>query len=343
MIKDNQKSGISKELEAFKDMGIVGGGSSNNTDNEIEIIKSRKIVGAVVDTLDLVTTYFAEGRVKTTEVYREIPIKIDFISRSLIAQKKDTSFVVSFLSKDQFELKDVNGSFPTSYDFNEVIDSSVGVFKIVKTEDFNKNNYTDIIVTIRSKSKVISNYLTSIDINTVSKNSSVLSLSFKHPVKEKAEDFLNELVRQYNLDAINDKTEVSKKTKKFIDDRLIKIGLDLAKIQDDVKNYKNKNNITGLSSEGELALAKASSNSEKIIELETQLNLMNWVGESLNKQSDKYEILPQNLGFSDDAISQSIIKFNELVNQRNRLSLSAGSKNPVLLQYTREIISLKEN
>ena len=26
LIKDNQKSGISKELEAFKDMGIVGGG-----------------------------------------------------------------------------------------------------------------------------------------------------------------------------------------------------------------------------------------------------------------------------------------------------------------------------
>ena len=41
MIKDNQKSGISKELEAFKDMGIVGGGSTNNTDNEIEILKSR--------------------------------------------------------------------------------------------------------------------------------------------------------------------------------------------------------------------------------------------------------------------------------------------------------------
>ena len=53
LIKDNQKSGISKELEAFKDMGIVGGGSTNNTDNEIEIIKSRKIIGRVVDTLKL--------------------------------------------------------------------------------------------------------------------------------------------------------------------------------------------------------------------------------------------------------------------------------------------------
>ena len=75
MIKDNQKSGISQELEAFKDMGIVGGSSSNNTDNEIEILKSRKIIGAVIDTLNLTTLYFQEGRVKRTEVYIKTLLK----------------------------------------------------------------------------------------------------------------------------------------------------------------------------------------------------------------------------------------------------------------------------
>ena len=33
MIKDNQKSGISQELSAIADLGIVGMGSVNNTDN----------------------------------------------------------------------------------------------------------------------------------------------------------------------------------------------------------------------------------------------------------------------------------------------------------------------
>ena len=115
LIKDNQKSGISKELEAFKDMGIVGGGSSNNTDNEIEIIKSRKIIGAVVDTLDLFTTYFIEGRIKKTEVYNDNPIKINFISRNKIDQMKDTSYVVSILSNGEFELKDINEDSSSSH------------------------------------------------------------------------------------------------------------------------------------------------------------------------------------------------------------------------------------
>ena len=344
LIKDNNKSGISAELAAFEDLGIVGGGSSNNTDNEIEILKSRKIIGSVIDTLDLFTTYFVEGRVKKTEVYNDNPIKINFISRNKMEQMKDTSFVVSILSNGKFELKDINGasSSSSSYDFNTVIKSRVGLFNIIKSDDFKENNI-NIFVYIRNKPSVISSYLSKIKIASINKNSSVLNLSLNHSVKEKAEDFLNELVRQYNFDAINDKSEISKKTKEFIDDRLVKIGLDLAKIQDDVKNYKNKNNITGLSSEGELALAQASINNEKIVDLETQLNLINWVGESLNKQSGKFETLPQNLGFSDVAISHSIDKYNELVHQKNRLSLSAGNKNPLLLQYTREIVSLKEN
>ena len=80
LIKDNQKSGISDELKAVADLGIVGTGSTNNTDNEIEIIKSRKIIGKVVDSLHLNISVFKEGRVKTSEAYKNIPFAIDFLN-----------------------------------------------------------------------------------------------------------------------------------------------------------------------------------------------------------------------------------------------------------------------
>ena len=60
LIKDNKKSGLSAELETFKDLGIVGGGSTNNTDNEIEIMKSRKVIGNVVDSLHLDVSYLQD-------------------------------------------------------------------------------------------------------------------------------------------------------------------------------------------------------------------------------------------------------------------------------------------
>ena len=107
MIKDNQKSGISKELAAFEDLGIVGG-SANNTDNEIEILKSRKIIGAVVDALQLNTVYYSEGRIKASEVYGNNPIHV-VRSASLdgkTAQIKRTSLVLNIVSADVFSLKD---------------------------------------------------------------------------------------------------------------------------------------------------------------------------------------------------------------------------------------------
>ena len=64
MIEDNKQAGISTELAAFEDLGIIGGGSSNNPENEVEIIKSRKIIGRAIDSLNLDVSYFREGRIR---------------------------------------------------------------------------------------------------------------------------------------------------------------------------------------------------------------------------------------------------------------------------------------
>ncbi|WP_218599650.1 polysaccharide biosynthesis tyrosine autokinase [Polaribacter sp. NJDZ03] len=345
LIKDNQKSGISAELEAFKDMGIVGGGSANNTDNEIQILKSRKIIGTVVDTLNLTTLYFQEGRVKRTEVYQNNAIRVIYNTdkESIIKQSKDTSFTVNIVSENKFELKDAEDNFVSAHNFNETISSGIGDFKVIQTESFNFKEEHKIYVTILKRSKVIDAYKVAVNVSAVDKNSSVLNLSLKHPIKEKAEDFLNELVKQYNYDAIKDKSEVSQKTKTFIDERLFAIGKDLNEIQDRVKNFKTDNNITGLSAEGELALQTASLNNEKLINIKTQLNIAEGVLNNLKKQTNTDETLPQNLGFSEGSISESIKAYNELVVFKNRLSVNAGDKNPQIIQYQKEINSLKNN
>ncbi|WP_165732985.1 polysaccharide biosynthesis tyrosine autokinase [Polaribacter sp. 20A6] len=345
LIKDNQKSGISKELEAFKDMGIVGSGSSNNTDNEIEILKSRKIIGAVVDSLDLTTLYFQEGRVKRTEVYSQNPIRIAFEPNKeyLINVERDTSFTINIISENKLELSNVEDNLVSEHSFNETITAGVSSFKVLKTENFEFKNKNKIYVRILKRSKVIDGYKSAVNINTVNKNSSVLTLSLTHPLKEKAEDFLNELVTQYNRDAIKDKSEVSQKTKAFIDDRLSAIGKDLNAIQDRVKDFKTDNKITGLSMEGQLALETASLNNEKLINIKTQLNIAEGVLKNIKNQSNTDETLPQNLGFSEGSISESIKAYNELVVYKNRLSVNAGDKNPQIIQYQKEINSLKLN
>ena len=92
MIKDNNKSGVSAELAAFEDLGIIGGGGANNPENEIEILKSRKIIGNVVDSLNLDIMYVKEGRVKATEIYSETPIELVIIKKNPSFYKKRLRF-----------------------------------------------------------------------------------------------------------------------------------------------------------------------------------------------------------------------------------------------------------
>jgi tyrosine-protein kinase Etk/Wzc len=97
MIKDNKNSGISAELAAFEDLGIIGGSSANNPENEIEILKSRKIIGYVVDSLNMDVSYFVRGRLKNTEIYDKSPLKINFSYKNT-EKKIETFFSVIILN-----------------------------------------------------------------------------------------------------------------------------------------------------------------------------------------------------------------------------------------------------
>ena len=334
-------------MAAFEDLGIIGGGSANNPENEIEIIQSRKIIGRVIDSLNLSTSYFREGRIRKVELYgKNIPIIIDFLEKSELLKGRDTVVVVSIIDNNQYELKDAEDEVRTKHSFGQFVQSKLGTFKIVKNPNFLpqediEQNEVDVFFHLRDK--LIDSYFEILDIAAIKKLSPVIKISLLTHVREKGEDFVNELIKQYNIDGIKDEGLVSQKTLSFIDQRLVSIGENLKLVQDDVKNYKVENSISGLSREAELTLEGLSETNQELIKIRTELEVAKWVKESLKSFSGKEEILPQNLGFSDIGISNSILNFNELVLQKNSLAEDAGVMNPLIIQYTRQIKALKLN
>lgn len=160
LIKDNQKSGISKELEAFKDMGIVGGSSANNTDNEIEILKSRKIIGTVVDSLNLTTIYSREGRVKRSEIYgasNPVNLILKSYNEDFLKRRKDTSFMIGFTSNDDYELKNLQGGIISKHQFNEKVFSDLGEF-IIERQKTSNDELIEILITIIRRDKIIDKF-----------------------------------------------------------------------------------------------------------------------------------------------------------------------------------------
>ena len=342
LIKDNKNAGISTELAAFEDLGIVGGMSANNPDNEIEILKSRNILGKVIDSLQLNVSYFTEGRVNTSEMYKENS-PIFFVKTGVFNKKNSNSFIVKIVDSLNYEFVGIDGDLISSHAFGESVTINNEIF-IVESNKNNKPKEEEIVlVKITSKNSLINQLKKSIEITPLNENSSILLLNLNGSVIEKAEDILNELVRQYNTDAITDKNQISQNTKDFIDDRLRKIKSDLFLIDDKVKDFKDSKDITGLSEEFSLTLGTLKETNQRISLVRTQISLVNWIKDLLVEKSTTDQMLPTSLGFEYSSITNGINNFNELILLRDKASLNAGPKNPILMQLESQIASAKSN
>lgn len=342
MIKDNLKSGISDELKVISDLGIVGNSSTNNPENEIFIIKSRKIVGKMVDSLELNIRYLSDWGLKYTESYGNNPIHINFLNKDDLYHSIDTAFVVDILNRNEVSLRSIEGDLLDKVQFNEVINSQeLGQFKI-ENNQLNETVKGETLVVIQPRNYVISSYSSKIEITALNEFSSILHLQVKDYNRLKAEHILDEVIEQYNLDAVIDKNIVSQKTKSFVENRLKAVGLELSLIQDNLKNYKTENSISGYGPEAQIVLESNSEYQAKVNKLKTQLSIIKWAQEEISSQLYNNEVLPANLGFTDQTIAKAVSEFNQLVLEKNKLQRFAGPQNPNFLALDNQIKVLKE-
>ena len=74
-------SGAGSELGGMSALTDVSSlfGIPNNAENEVEILKSRSVVSAVVNSLKLNVTIYRNGVIKKTELFDEAPFDVSVI------------------------------------------------------------------------------------------------------------------------------------------------------------------------------------------------------------------------------------------------------------------------
>jgi hypothetical protein len=76
--------------------------------------------------------------------------------------------------------------------------------------------------------------------------------------------------------------------------------------------------------------------------LETQIALAKLLEDTLKKDGS-FELLPSNIGIENENINDLIADYNKVVLDRGKLLVSAGVKNPMVVEYSDKIIELKQN
>ena len=343
LVKDERKGGLASELSAFSDLGMLKNVKSN-VDNEIEVIKSRTLVEKTVKDLGLNISYINEGRIKDGEIYKDSPIVVFFSNQNEQFYKENHKLRVVAASASTYTLYDETGNKRGVFKYGETIKYKSGTCSILKNNlepDKNKTEFS-IRIEIQPVLQVAESYKARLKVMALSKNTSVIELSFVDPVLYRAEDFLDALVRNYNQDAIDDKNFISENTSKFIEQRLKLISQELEGVEKDAEEFKKTNKVTDITSEAGLFLENASEFEKREIETETQLKVVNTMLDYM-KNTTNENLIPANILTSDVNAVGLIDQYNQLVLERNRILKTAGPKNSMVLAVDKKIASLKSN
>ncbi|OWP79609.1 GumC family protein [Flavobacterium oreochromis] len=344
LIKDGESGGLVSELSVLEDIGGLGG-AKNKIDDEIEILKSRNIIRKALLSGGFYIDYYAIGRIKSTNLYGKSPIKILFENKEKI--DLDTTLRIELRGANKFTLYNQNKELVGEYHYNDIIKShKLGNFIIEKVfisdnkkkiKHYNGGTYQ---IDIKDLDKEINLVQKKILVQPLNKKTNVVEISITDPVPQRAVDFLDNLVLNYNQDAIIDKNLISEKTAKFINDRLAIVTEELQGVEKNIEKYKRNNNLTDIPAEVELDLRTESTFNAEQVSVGTQLSVVNMMIAQLKE--NKMDVLPINLIPSDNSSAAVLInEFNTLVIERNRLLKSATSDNPNIEKLNDRILTLR--
>src|SRR5690606_16684972 len=197
----------------LSELGI--GGSKDNVENEMEVLKSRTLSEKTIEKLKFNISYFVEGRIKTMELYKNSPIEAEF---SEILDR--FTVVVEGVDEVNFKLSDEETNYG-QFAYGETITlEGKGSFKVMKVAEYFNDPKMEVIVSAGPVGAVARGYRSSLQVSQPAKFVSVVSLTTTNTHRTKAEDYLNTLVAIYNSDNIEDRRLISQKTSDFITQRL---------------------------------------------------------------------------------------------------------------------------
>jgi capsular exopolysaccharide synthesis family protein len=319
-------------------LGLMAGKAQVNIDNEIESMKSRRLFGPVVSELNLTTTYLSKGRFKTTELWNT-PIKVTSLCH------KDSLFSAAFsiLIQKNGYLITPNNAKPFSISGTHVKTKINKVeFIIEPNENYDKGiKQKELFIQINPFIYAVESLKNKISVETVGKESEILSVKIQESNRKKGVDVLNKVVETFNIDGINDKREVNKKTVDFIDNRFKNLTFELDSIENQKRDFKKSKDMSFIEADAAIEVTKKASSDLNLFKIETQIELSNLLKEALN--TSKITVLPANIGIDNLIITDLIGEYNTYVLQRNKLIKTAGTENPTLKGLESQISILKSN
>lgn len=337
----------SNQDATMRNLGVASAGmmrlrSFNSVENEIETFASPDLMQVVVERLGLQTRYVQEQLFRDVELYRNCPFDARFAGENphspysfKVTPAGEEGFVLSdFRLKDEKFKEEVPGSY------GDTLQTPVGkvVLYPVETDvDFNH----PVKVSWTTGMSAAKAFCRNMHIALSGKESSVLVFSINDTYPSRASSILSTLIDVYNEMWINNKNRAAINTTDFINERLVVIEKELGLVEDALKQYKSKNNLTDIKAVAQSYVTESSEYATKAFEVNNQLSIAQYIKEYLNNPANSLSLIPSNLGLTSASVEAQIKEYNDIVLQRDRLLSGGGENNPMVTDLNAALASIR--
>lgn len=327
-----EKSGMMSELKMLKSSALggflTGGGGDVNTTDQVLIMTTRQNIA---------------------EVATKNMLQVDIIEQNGLMRKavnpEDLPFVMNFTPTFLSDLEfPVELSVHTHHNGEITLTAKSKLFDKIKSSR-QQLPYTLLLpcgeITFHSNKEIgdatykieispmqlyYEELIEDISIKPSESISDIVELSIESANVAAAKRLLNGIMQQYNVYSKAKKIEESNLNVQFVLQKLDTVTMDLAYLEHQIEKYKQDNKIPDLSAYGEVTYLGNKEMEKMILEMETQLRMLDYVIAYMQNSKNKFNAIPIVEGLGDKAM----LVYNQLILDRQRLLQSSENENPAL-------------
>lgn len=332
VIKDESK-GLN-ESEMLQDLNLFRG--KKLVENEIEILRSHSFISDVVNNLGLYADVMEEKKFQKAPAYLISPIKLRFKDPSRIKKVEKIPFT---FNRDARSVTIGKDNFP----INEWITTKWGEISFIPNYKYNGDTVTrNLYFLLFPTQAVQASLMNRIKVVPASKLATVINISIKDQVPDRAEDILNELVKVYTEAEIEDKNQRAASTVAMVENRIRSVAGQLDSVENEIQRYRTSTGVIDISTQGRQYLENVGQYDQQLEQIKNQIAVLNEVEKFIvQKESASSGIIPSAVGVNDPALNQMLDKLNNTQLQFEKLKRTTGENSPILVNLKEEIETLK--
>ncbi|MGI5308725.1 polysaccharide biosynthesis tyrosine autokinase [Rheinheimera sp. WS51] len=332
---------VEKKSTGMPGLGEMGEmfGSESEAATEIEIIKSRMIIGSVVDQLDLTTLaqpnympVIGKFLARRSPQQDQLVIQRFTVPSNYINQALDLSF-----NGNSFSLSNQDNQVVLSGKVGEAASKGDWALHISAANLVNTQSY-QLIKT--SRLEAINNWQQLLNVSERGKQTGILTASIQHADKQLAENVLNAIAEEYMLQNIQRNAAEAEKSLVFLNQQIPTIKQNLTAAEEQLNHYRLQSKSVDLSLETSGILSQ-------VIEVEKQINELEIKETELSrlytKQHPSYKSLisqKQTLLAEQKKLTEQIEQLPETQQQVLRLTRDVEVNQEIYLQLVNRMQEL---